>query len=240
MAIAIDTSAVPGSYRSYSALVSAVPEWLDGQIDEAQVPGWFGLVDDEINRRLAVAPVRPQMTRYPITLNEEYIEIPADFMKEVAIDFLDGTERKSIRFVDWTGLADDAANDLPDCWLYDTAPTYSGAPEVAAIINGEMRLFPVPDATYPGTLLYHARLPGLSAANETNWLVLSHCDVYLYGLLYHANAFLPDQEKAAAWLGLFNSRLDQVLASYPRTPVRRKLTSDVGQMVGRCAGGALW
>jgi hypothetical protein len=234
MAIAI--SLTIGSYDTYDTLTAAVPDYLDAQIDANQVPGWVGLVEAEINRRLALNPVRPQITRQSFSMASEYETLPDDFMKEIALDFTDSEDvRKSLRFVDWTGLADDSANPIPECWLYESdAPDYTAIPEVGAVIEGELRLFPVPDATYTGTLLYYARLDPLSDANQQNWFIRDHSDVYLYGMLFHANTFLPDKETAQQWFDLFDSRLNQVLSAYPKSVTRRQLRSDVYQLAGRC------
>lgn len=234
MAIAI--SLTIGAYDTYDTLTAAIPDYLDGQIDSAQVPGWVGLVEAEINRRLALNPVRPQIVRQSFSMAAEYEELPDDFMKEIAIDFIDSDDvRKALRFVDWTGFTDDAANPIPECWLFDvSASDYTGTPEVGAVIEGELRLFPVPDATYSGTLLYYAKLDQLSEANQQNWFIAAHSDVYLYGMLFHANTFLPDKETAAQWFELFDSRLNQVLSAYPKSVTRRQLRSDVYQLAGRC------
>ena len=233
-------SITSGSYDTYDTLTAAIPDYLDAQIDSTQVPGWVGLVEAEINRRLALNPVRPQLTRSTFSMSSEYESIPSDFQKEVSLDFTDDNVRKAIRFVDFTGLTDDAANPIPETWLFSTTTDYTGTPEVAAIIDGEMRIYPVPDATYSGTFLYYAKLDAISDANQQNWFLAAHSDVYLYGLLYHANAFLPDTEKAAAWLQLFDSRLQQVLTSYPKVPIRRKLRGDLYQLTGRRAAYDVW
>jgi hypothetical protein len=235
MAIAINVDL--SNYSTYDALVAALPDYLDAQVDSSQVQGWFGLVEAEINRRLALRPVRPQIQRQSVNLDNEYESLPSDFMKEIAIDFVDGSIRRSLRWVDWKGQADDVANPIPETWLFDTTPDYTGFPEVAAITDDtEFRLFPVPDKSYTGSLLYYAKLDALSDANQTNWLSIAHSDIYLYGLLFHANAFLPDEEKAQSWFQLFDSRLQQVLTSYPTRPIERKLRSDAYDLIGFRAG----
>lgn len=234
MAIAITLSI--GDYSTYDALVAALPDYLDAQIDSTQVPGWFGLVEAEINRRLALNPVKPQITRQSISLDAEYINLPDDLQKEIALDFTDDSVRKRLKFVDWTGLTDDVANPIPESWLFTATADYTGTPEVAAVIEDEMRLYPVPDETYSGTLLYYAKLDALSDANQTNWFSVAHSDVYLYGLLFHANAFLPDKETAAQWFDLFDTRLDQVLSAYPKSVTRRELRGDLSNYVGYRTG----
>lgn len=223
MAIAIPITIA--AYDSYDTLTAAVPDYLDAQIDITQVQGWVALVEKEINRRLALKPVRPQMTRLPLTLDAEYVTIPYDFMKSVSFAYIKDTERRYVRHVDYLGIDEDSG--IPQEWLFETTVDYEGAPEVFAVIDGQARLYPVPDQTYYGNLLYYATLPPISEANQTNWFLQAHTDVYLYGLLFHANAFLPDREKAAEWFQLFDSRLNQVLSAYPDPPIQRKLRSDL-------------
>ena len=233
--MAIPISLTIGSYDTYDTLTAAVPNYLDAQIDSAQVPGWVGLVEAEINRRLALNPVRPQIVRQSFVMDAEYETLPSDFMKEIALDFTDSDDnRRSLRFVDWTGLTDDAANPIPDCWLFSTTADYEGIPEIGAVIEGELRLFPVPDASYTGTFLYFSKLDPITDANQQNWFLAAHSDVYLYGLLFHANTFLPDKETAAQWFDLFDSRLDQVLRAYPKSVNRRNRRSDLVSALGRC------
>lgn len=222
-----------GAYDTYDTLVAAIPDYLDGQIDSTQVPGWLGLVEAEINRRLALDPVRPQLQRQSVSLGAEYVALPGDFQKEVAIDYLDADcNRETVRFVDWTGFTDDAANPVPDEWLFSASIDDTGEPEVAAIIDGEMRLYPIPDATYAATLLYYRTLDALSETNQQNWLIAAHSDVYLYGALHHAYAFLPDNEKRDYYGLLFDSRMNQVLTSYPKTVTRRKRRTDMVGLLG--------
>ena len=230
MAIAIQ---IPSSgYDTYDDLVAAVSDYLDGQVDTTQLGGWVGLVEAEINRRLALRPVRPQLIRDTIALDAEYVDLPDDLMKVHSLDFENSyDDRKSLRFVDHIGLVDDVANPVPREWLFSTTVDYTGEPEVGAVIDGEMRVYPVPDATYAGSLLYYARLPALSSANQSNWFLSHHSDVYLYGMMFHANTFLPDKETAAQWFDLFDTRLQQVLTAYPSPPVRRQLRTDLSGFV---------
>lgn len=230
MAIAIPLAI--SSYRTFDELAAGIADYLDGQVTPTQVQAWFGFVEDEINRRLALKPVRPQIVRQSFTLDAEYVDLPVDFMKDVSLDFLNGTTRQAIRFVDHTGLTDDVANPVPECWLFSTTSDYTGVPEVVAVIEGQLRVYPVPDADYSGSLLYYAKLDRLSDANQTNWFIDAHADIYLYGLLFHANAYLPDPDAAQQWFDLFDSRLNQVLTAYPKTVTRRLLRSDLAYSMG--------
>jgi hypothetical protein len=55
--------------------------------------------------------------------------------------------------------------------------------------------------------LYYARISELVNANDTNWLLGAHPDVYLFGSLVEAAGFLHDDPRMAVW----DSRLQQAM-----------------------------
>jgi hypothetical protein len=81
----------------------------------------------------------------------------------------------------------------------------AGAPQFYAHTAGQIELFPVPGESYTGELLYYAKVPALSDANTTNWLLTDSPDVYLYGSLLQTAPYLRDDERAAVWAGLYSA-----------------------------------
>ena len=59
--------------------------------------------------------------------------------------------------------------------------------------SSAIRLFPKPDAAYELEVFYTSSLSGLSADSDTNWLLTSYPDIYLYGSLLQARQFLQDE-----------------------------------------------
>lgn len=226
MTIAISTGAAT-AYNTYDALIAAIPEYVDGRVQEEQIPAMVSLVEKEIDRRLALQPVRPQMVRGLLTIDAEYITMPDNFLREITLDFPseDGNP-STVIFVDPVSAVDERTNPIPNDWLFSSEVDTTGQPQVVAVYDGEFRFYPVPDRAYNATFVYYQKLPPISQDAQTNWFLTEHSDVYLYGLLFHANAFLPDEEKAQSWFQLFDTRLDQVLSSYPRMPDRRALKID--------------
>jgi len=62
-----------------------------------------------------------------------------------------------------------------------------------------------------GTLNYYARLPALSNAEPTNWLLEKFPEVYLYGALIEGAVYLRDQPLLAHFADLFNDATQGVL-----------------------------
>ena len=50
-------------------------------------------------------------------------------------------------------------------------------------------------------MTYYAKIPALSGSNASNWLLARSPDVYLYGSLVAAEAFLMNDERLGVWKG---------------------------------------
>lgn len=54
-------------------------------------------------------------------------------------------------------------------------------------------------------LLYYAKIPALSDANPTNWLLTKAPGIYLYGSLLESAPFESDDARMQSWLALYSS-----------------------------------
>jgi hypothetical protein len=90
----------------------------------------------------------------------------------------------------------------------------SGVPRFAALIPSEtagtftVRFAPVPSGTYTTVLSYKPLLVALGVGNPTNWLLLSHPDIYLYATLVESAPYLKDDPRLATWHGELEMRLE--------------------------------
>jgi hypothetical protein len=79
--------------------------------------------------------------------------------------------------------------------------------------GAQFELYPVPDDIYTGELLYFAKIPALSDAATTNWLLTDSPDAYLYGALVHSAPYLKDDARIQVWAALYQSAIDNLNAS---------------------------
>ena len=93
----------------------------------------------------------------------------------------------------------------------------SGTPRSYAIVDGSITFAPG-NVTTPITMLYRRRLPALTAASPTNWLLTLAPDVYLYGALTQAEGFLAEDDRVAGWKSMF----DEAIAELRMDGARRK------------------
>jgi hypothetical protein len=59
-------------------------------------------------------------------------------------------------------------------------------------------------------MVYYGKIPALSDANTTNWLLTKAPDVYLYGALTHAAPFLMDDQRMAVFSQIYLARVQSL------------------------------
>ena len=58
---------------------------------------------------------------------------------------------------------------------------------------------PYPDASYPVSYIYYARLPSLSTSNTTNWLTTNNPDLIFAASMLEAGTYDNDAEAVSYW-----------------------------------------
>jgi len=185
---------------TYSGLVAAIPSHMfnNTSLTTAVCQDLVTLAEAQINRRLRVR----RMLAYAVAVIEgEYSALPPDFAGERTFELqTDPVARLVFRAQSET---DALHTDFPA----------AGKPQFFTIVGSEFRFMPVPDAAYTAKLTYYQRIPPLSDAAETNWLLDDHPDVYLYGALYQAALYLKNPDEASGYAALFTTLLDDVMSA---------------------------
>jgi hypothetical protein len=165
---------------NYTDLQAAIATWLMGRTDlSVVIPDFITLFEATANRRLRV---RQQETATAITPVSGVATLPTDYL--------------AWKRLTWSGDVNRELEYVHPAYLkavYPTAP--AGLPSLFTIEGSSLLLRPVDDTAV--NLLYWAKIPALSSG--TNWLMTAHPDLYLFGSLVEANAFIVDPEKAALW-----------------------------------------
>lgn len=196
---------------TYAELKTAVALWLDRSDLSAVIPDFIALAEAAANRRFANKPLRPMEERATATLDSEFLTLPADpalfiSVKSLAVVGSDGQENR-LR----AGRSDATAFD------YRVGGDTLDTPDSYSLTAGQFRFSPKPatGARFTAVLTYWQRIPSLSDALSSNWLLAAHPDVYLFGSLAHAVGFIDDPRQLAQWESRFLGALEQVAASYP-------------------------
>lgn len=113
--------------------------------------------------------------------------------------------------------------------LHDEYSNKSGVPTVYTINAGQIHLGPIPDAAYTLSVSYTEKLPNLTEANQSNWLLQENPDVYVNALCYETLKWLEDLDAAQLYFTEFMNVINEsnVQANRYRNTVPMRLRSSV-------------
>jgi hypothetical protein len=87
-----------------------------------------------------------------------------------------------------------------------------GRPTHYAHIGEQLEVFPTPNGSYSVELLYYQKIPALSDANTTNWLLTDYPDVYLYGALLQATPYIENDQRMPVWERMYAAAIGSINA----------------------------
>lgn len=150
------------SITDYASLMIDTAEY-SGRANIAHIfPRLVGMAETKLNRALRVADMETVDT---VTIANGDGTLPTDFLEARQVLSPTGTPIRSVSLQQLT----------------NSYRTYPGTPYGYAIVGSTIQVRPKADGDL--TLTYYAKIPGLTTANPTNWLLEKAPDVYLYALL---------------------------------------------------------
>lgn len=188
------------SLGSYTDLVAAVSAWLARDDLVAQVPSFITLAEAKFNRSLRCQQMekRAYATVDSTTTEPQYISLPYDYQTMKSVCVSSATERPRVQFLSPDQIKDYRSN------IGDTM----GTPRYFGIFGTEMELVPKPDINYTLEMIYRATIPGLTANNPNNWLLIYAPDAYLYGTLMEASVYMKEDARIPIWLAGMTSAIE--------------------------------
>ena len=185
-----------GDWRT---LVNSVRSWLnrsEEDLSDTQVTEFIALAEAKFNRVLRVSAMEEVSTAL---LNDGNNDLPSNFLSMRG--FYIGRE------------ALDAMTPT------DMVATYGdcvGIPTAYTILDAnprKVRLAPQPGVDTRVTLIYYSKIEGVSENNPDNWLLNDHPDIYLWGTLLCAEAYIADDERVAGWENALDKAISQLIIS---------------------------
>jgi hypothetical protein len=174
----------------YAALQTRVAQYIDDTTQTARIPGFIEMAEREWDRTLWI-PARENVAT--ATATSERIALPTD----CAV----------IRSLVINGFGQVRQSTPNEAFMSTTARR----PYTYSLQRDEIVFEPAVAANTEVTTLYYRDLPFLSVAAPSNWLLAAHPDLYLYGTLVQAYAFLLDDEQAGKWRSAHDTALDQIM-----------------------------
>jgi hypothetical protein len=176
---------------NYSTLQSAIGDYLNRADLTSQIPMFIQFVEADLSNRLRC---REMVVRATTTNDEEFVELPTDFLQALNLQIVGG--KTPLRYVTL-----DEADQIKAAQIYTRVIAYS-------IVDGAIELVPAPADNVQIEMVYYQQVPALSSVNTTNWLLSKSPDVYLYGALVHAAPFLMDDQRINTFASFYSQRVE--------------------------------
>lgn len=183
------------SISDYASLKTAISNFLARSDLDDQIPNFIQLAEARLSRELESREQEKRATA-TLTSGDEFIALPTD-MREVRSVKLNTNPNVVLTYHSPTSLDSTYGS------------TGSGQPRGYSIVGKEMKLRPIPDSSYTMEIVYVGGLDSISDT-VTPTAFSRHPDLYLYGALSEAYAYLLDETRAAQYDQKFTRGIEEV------------------------------
>ena len=183
------------SISTYAELKTAVANFLARTDLDDQIPNFIQLAEARMSRELET---REQEKRATATLaaSDVYVALPTD-LREIREVKLNTSPVKVLTYFS------------PSSLDQQYSASTGGKPVGYSVVGRELKVRPIPDSSYTAEIVYIATLPAISDSS-TPTLFTRSPDIYLYGALAEAYAYLLDEQRAAQYDEKFTRAINEV------------------------------
>lgn len=185
--------------NDYNQLQTDIAAWLArSDITSAQIQSMISICDSWLARKIRLRAMDTKVTLSSVAGSDE-IALPTGYIALRSMYITDGSG---------SNLYYCAPENLPEVTADDT-----GRPIYFTIYGTSFKFDRKFDAVYSLECIYTASFTPLSGSNLTNWLTQNAYDVYLWGSLAAAEAFLMNDERVGMWKAQFEQSLDELAST---------------------------
>ena len=190
---------------TFADLKATIADYLNRDDLTAVIPSFITIAEAKFNRKLRT---RQMVKRAEGQIETAFFSYPSDWLQAKEFQ-LNTNPIQRLQFVT------EAQGDELKSNRYVSV----GQPAYYTITGTQLEFIPTPDSTYSAELTYYAKIPALSTANTSNWLLVYAPDLYLYGALLEAAPYLKDDERLAVWSSLYTNSLGDIEVADQRASV---------------------
>lgn len=178
---------------NYATLQSTIADYLNRADLTSQIQTFIQFAEADLNTRLRD---RQMIVRAEATSDEEYVQLPSDWLEALNLQLVGGMS--PLRYI----TLDES--DIVNSTRALTSPSFY------SLMNGAIELVPPPAHDVDIEMVYYGKIPALSDAAPSNWLLVKAPDVYLYGALTHAAPFLMDDARIQTFGQIYLARVQSL------------------------------
>jgi hypothetical protein len=190
---------------TFAGLKATIADYLNRDDLTAIIPSFITIAEAKFNRKLRT---RQMIKRANGQIETAFFAYPADWLQAKEFQ-LNTNPIVRLQFVT------EAYGDELKANRYVSI----GQPAYYTITGTQLEFIPAPDSTYSAELTYYAKIPALSDANTSNWLLAYAPDLYLYGALLEAAPYLKDDERLAVWSQMYINSIGDIEVADQRASV---------------------
>lgn len=188
---------------TYPELKAAVADWLNREDLTSQIPDFIAFAEARINRTLRT---REMLTRRRTVTTDGFINLPFDYLETYQLQ-LPANATNTPEPLTYIG---------PNEVAQYKSQSMTGKTRYYTIIDGAFELVPAPSSNVELTITYYAKVPSLSDAQTSNWLLTKAPDLYLYATLLTAAPYLQNDERIPVWSQLATTAFDELMMDSER------------------------
>lgn len=199
---------------TFGDLTTAIGTWLARSGDSSitgNASDFIALLEARLNRwqpALRVAEIEATLTGTP---GSRFIALPNDFREPISLFRTTDSEYEAMRpFIPGNDPLT-VTEGTPEAWGIDGTNIVLDCPEAQA-------------DTF--TFRYRQKFALGPGTDTTNWLLQEHPDVYLFGSLVEATAFMKSPAQAQLWDGRFGTAMEEVTNQDARSKSIAPMTMD--------------
>ena len=178
---------------NYANLQSTIADYLNRADLTSQIQTFIQFAEADLNTRLRD---RQMIVRAEATSDEEYVQLPSDWLEALNLQLVGGMS--PLRYI----TLDES--DIVNSTRALTSPTFY------SLMNGAIELVPPPAHDVDIEMVYYGKIPSLTDAAPSNWLLVKAPDVYLYGALTPAAPFLMDDARMQTFGQIYLARVQSL------------------------------
>lgn len=187
------------SITNFTELQTAFDNWENDTIAQARYPEFIALFEAWANSRIRT---NLQITSTNLTMSDGNGTLPSDYLEYRRVTRLTAIPQ------DMTYVTPAYLQIIYPDTIQQIFPVQQRIPSAFFTIeNLTLKVRPKDDSSQV-QVLYYAKIPALTAAAPTNWLLTNYPNAYLFGSLMEAELYRRNYERAAMWKG----RRDEILA----------------------------
>ena len=171
------------SLETYDELKVSLKNWLDRDDLDPFLGDFIRLAESRFNRILRLRAMERKEKTDTVGGQSNY-KLPNDFLQGREFR-LNTSITKSLQYI------------TPE--IYESWNLGQGLPKFYTIVADELKLGPVPSDEIEMEMLFYGKVPSLGSTRPTNWILLNAPDIYLYGSLLEAEAFLQNDPRIQMW-----------------------------------------